>query len=351
MSDTIVEDSEKSVNTFVDTTNDDKDEPTGAQLTKEYVDYMAPFISHNIHTLLLELWTYVPLTFILHSMYTRNIPLYYHAIMFGISYFYDNIMFIFGHFNLHKLFYTYPKPKDAIKHMNPFIYIAYLHHYYNPLIFSTFPKEILTLYLGPIPSNNNRVESFRPYRLIKSIIYIISSNILYKFMFPQYYSIVWAGIMTGIICKLSGLSHITLWCLQHAIIYHFTNNLAFANVFTAYIAFTFLLQGLAHHWYHTLNKRKFSYYGPFRYYLCSFLETIKIYDSEKHKIHHQHQKRNMHEAEHWEDMWIPSFMSNMFDKLWDNIYDSPHYYTYRKMYDIIYSGSFVLVVYLWSLCM
>jgi hypothetical protein len=320
----------------------------GKERMKEQMDEINTHFSHPIYKVIFEIWKYCPSLYIIYNIFYKTLPINAHLFMLFTSYFYDNIEFMIGHINLHKQFCTYPHPDDAKKNMNPFISLAYFHHYFNPqaLSIGLMSPQTLLIYLGHITINKAKnINSLHRYKITRitfllSIIYGVHK--LLQYYFDTKYTTFMACVYFSLTLKLAGVARFRLWAIKYTVLYYFTENITMCNVYIAYMAFMHLLQAVAHSWYHTLKKDRQNF-GVFLYHLSTLLELTGIYNTKTHTRHHTHQKHNMKDAEHWEDMIMPPFVSDLFEKIWINLRDNKNYNTSFTIVKLSYLLSFVVV--------
>jgi hypothetical protein len=105
------------------------------ELSILYNNYMQ-IINKNLflHRILYVVFYQIPIVFLLYILFFYPISIFFHVGCFIISYFQEQILFILTHLSFH-LSFNYVKP--TINDMGLFyLGIGYLHHYYNPFIFS-----------------------------------------------------------------------------------------------------------------------------------------------------------------------------------------------------------------------
>lgn len=228
-------------------------------------------------------------------LYNYPISLYTHVSFLILSYIQENLSFILRHIYLHVNFlYTKPTFND----MGIFCYTAYIHHYYNSLIFSQL--------------------EFMGYcnHYILSPVFILQISII------------------GYIMYYSGVNN------THIIIY------------TCYQILQNYLQAIVHLWYHTIKSKKLEHFGPLLYNIMLALESVKIISSEKHKLHHSHQIDNMEDVEVWNDLYLPPFVNNIGDTIFKYIVtlNKPNEEKLKTYMIIMITGLIIIILTITYIC-
>lgn len=228
------------------------------------------------------------------------ISFYSHIICFIVSYTQEQILFMLGHMALHMNFNYVNFDK-----MGVFCKTAYVHHYFDSLI---FPKinfyNYCTIYLTSSSSTNNLLLNDK-YSISKTQFVIITMF----FFVPWKYIVIYLSLLTSNL----GLTRLTIFCIHIYLMKLYNIDNLYIIYFLLYVNFNIYLQALTHLWYHTLETKKRSHFGTFLFYIMCFLENINIVSSETHKLHHNHRIHNLTEVEVWNDLYVPSFINSLFD--------------------------------------
>jgi hypothetical protein len=279
------------------------------------------------------IWLYIPLLFIIYNLIIGQQTLYKHFILFSWAYIFNNIYFVCSHLMLHTYFKEISSNK-AKEVMTKYIYLTYLHHYDNPLIYSMSNfYDYQLMYIFYRHTTNCKNTDYQKYGLsilLSIIIYYINPSISIQLIF-------WLNF---------------LYCLDHKLLFLFltcfTISLYLGGLDIALIDISYHLimqyfQGLAHLWYHTPNKSRKSNYGFFLYNICTMLEYFTIFDTNKHKIHHNHNLTTVNDVEMWYDMRMPEFLNIFIDKIWKFML-TLHVKDQTKMIDFIEFWSGVIIM-------
>lgn len=252
---------------------------------------------HNLpNKIIYNIFYRVPITLLFSSILFSSTSIFTHANFILLSYIQEQLLFILGHISLHVNF-LYSKP--TINDMGYFCYIAYIHHYYNSLIFSQF--DFLS-YCSSYITKTFKVKYLNINELLFTLvvpvlIYIIPHNGIF--------------ILLSVVSSYIGLTSL----LQLSIVGYIMNCFGISNtniiIYSCYQILQFYLQAITHLWYHTLNSKKIQHFGPLLYITMLILEDIKIVSSEEHKLHHNHQIDNMEDVEVWYDLYVPSVVNDI----------------------------------------
>ena len=296
----------------------------------ESVNDLSPKLNGRHQEFVLKLWFYVPLVL----MATTPLRFTTKVVMFVMAYALDNWIFMSLHLILHKTFERYPKVQDAKRNMSAMTYVAYLHHYVNPRIFSMLKPNLALLYLDNVIFHPNETPRITKFHVMIALMLscLARQNIIFM-------------TIAGVLNK----------CKKHSLYFYVVLFTAYANVLAwridltlfacASTAFMLLLQLYSHNWYHTTDKDKRKQWGSIEYMLLQTMDYVGVINTFKHKVHHTHTLKNMHQAEDFADMWVPRPVEWLFDWFWNTFHDRDDFEQLCKY--ILYTGIVCHLTLLW----
>jgi len=238
----------------------------------------------------------VPITLLFSSILFSSTSIFTHANFILLSYIQEQLVFILGHISLHVNF-LYSKP--TINDMGHFCYIAYIHHYYNSLIFSqyNFLHYCIAYIAGTFKVKYFNINELIYVLVLPILIYIIPHNGIF--------------ILLSAVSSYIGLTRLS----QLSIVGYIMNYCGVSNtniiIYSCYQILQIYLQAITHLWYHTVKSKKLQHFGPLLYNIMLTLEDVKIVSSEEHKLHHNHRIDNMEDVEVWYDLYVPSAVNDI----------------------------------------
>jgi hypothetical protein len=261
-----------------------------------------------LHKILYNFFWRVPMVSMIYIIVFYPTSFYYHINCFIITYLQEQIIFMISHIALHMNF-NYAKP--SINDMGLFTFLAYIHHYTNPLILSQLNfYSYCNQYIESTGIKTSIINQHKSFT--KNIICLF---IPFYFFIPTNYNLLYLLTLTYSL----KLSQITLLIIIVNLMKSYNIDNIHISIYIIYKIFHTYLQAITHLWYHTLESNKKQHFGLFLFYVMSFLEKIQIVSSKTHKIHHKHGLHNLKDVEVWYDLYIPSFMNTCADNIFKNI--------------------------------
>lgn len=237
----------------------------------------------------------------------KDVRLSMHLLLIFISYVLDQIIFFTGHISLHVNFI---KHKNNYDNFGSYLGVAFIHHYYDPIIFHKLNFYNLTnsFLMTPFQKQYFLLDENNKY-----LNYIGLGFYLFLCSKMNFDNILLLCTFVCYILKIDRLVRINIFSIV-------SNHFNLLNkeeiiIFYCYQILVLLLQKTTHIWYHTpfkMRRVKFN----ISYYFYIFLENIGIISTIEHKKHHLHDINNLEKAELWNDIYVPKFINDYAEKYW-----------------------------------
>jgi hypothetical protein len=255
----------------------------------------------------------VPITVICSCWFLcTDISVWTHLIYLFGTYITENMTFMLFHMLLHATFVEV-HPDEIKTKMTIFHKVAYLHHYYNPMILSLvdFRTYILSYFTGSFECiSSPSAKWLSMHRVIALIGGLLS---MYYAEFHMNILLVYTGYCLNLVRLYKHVLFI--------IVYLFTKDILGTRGAVLYGCYGLLMvyiQALVHRWYHTPPSKRCIHFGSMLYTGMMMLEWIHLISTQYHTYHHKHSIVTMHEVEVWNDMWMPVIFTSTVDKLWQS---------------------------------
>jgi len=264
----------------------------------------------GFHQLVYNLFYTIPLTSLIVTSIVYPTPIYCHISFFMLTYLQERIIFMANHISLHVRF-NYLKP--TVEDMGSFCYFAYIHHYYDPLLFSKMNfYSYCNQYIGSAHSSSSLVNL---YNCNKE--YFMLILLPFSFVISDTYIFLYLSAVTY---NLSLVRPGSFFLVAHLMKINNINN-TYICMYTSYQIVQVYLDAVSHLWYHTPESKRNLHFGRILWSLMTILEKMKIVSSDEHKIHHSHNIHSLTDVDIWNDLYVPKVLndatSNVFKYLID----------------------------------